>query len=514
MERKNRKIISKVFIASFVFLFCLGYAAFPMKADASDDLVVNAGFYGGPYYEISSFSYNQMASMSTPEVQIYTGVDAGNFLRVCYAWGMPFRTLVTESNIDLASVKFFHMKTDDSYLETYSTFSADTLLGTRYAFPNFIRLIEDPYASAATIDYSKVTEEITSGSRSVPAILALGNTEFSRANAMEAARNGYASYSPEELPNGDGYRLIFGQLGLANEAEAHNVRTSDKWVKEVNIQLSGSPTISVEKTLISGEEDKIGSRYSLKLYVSLPSSYSYIPPSALASLRDQVLGGTVLGDYDTSVASVVKQSNGEYEVEIVGEGDVELTFSYSRAEYGGGTTSAVPGVVSLKGIQGENAPEGPQEPEEPEEPQEPEEPKEPEEGEKPDIPDIPIIPGGPGGTSGGGHIKREIASKIKKTGGATGKITSNIVIAKNETDKKVKSAQKADANKKEKTTGTADKDVSKGAKWSEVSLPGAVLTQAPGDEEDEGRFGLVGMGVAVLFCCGFTGSVVSFYRGV
>ncbi|MGI6258176.1 MAG: hypothetical protein ACOYJU_08925, partial [Anaerovoracaceae bacterium] len=143
-----------------------------------------------------------------------------------------------------------------------------------------------------------------------------------------------------------------------------------------------------------------------------------------------------------------------------------------------------------------------------------EEPDEPEEPDIPDIPDIPIMPGGPGGTSGGGHVEGEIGSKIKKTSGATGKITSNIVIAKNEADKEKKNAKKADPNKKKKTTGTADKDVSKGAKWSEVSLPGAVLTRAPGDEEDEGRFGLVGMGVAVLFCCGFTGSVVSFYRGV
>lgn len=113
------------------------------EADAaSDSLAVKVGFYGGPYYEIQNYSYTDMCRMSDGTIWTYSGLDSGYFMRICYAWGVQLADLVNDAGVDIDSVNYFHMSTADSYGERYATFSADTLFGKRYFYPNMVTMAD------------------------------------------------------------------------------------------------------------------------------------------------------------------------------------------------------------------------------------------------------------------------------------------------------------------------------------------------------------------------------------
>ena len=93
------------------------------------------------------------------------------------------------------------------------------------------------------------------------------------------------------------------------------------------------------KKLKKGEANKVGSKYDVKVRVELPVDYSYISDDVLKKLENQVLN-KISANYDSSVIKLSKTGNGSYTMDIVGAGDTDLTFSYSRQEYDGSTTSA------------------------------------------------------------------------------------------------------------------------------------------------------------------------------
>lgn len=341
MMRKDRcKRIAAMLMVLVAMLAALAVPSSKAEA-ATDTLTIKVGFYGGPYYEVAVFSSSQMKSMADSTVYTYSAMDSGNFMRVGYAYGVTLEDLIDEVGIDLDSVKYLHFGTTDSYNEIYATFSASTLLAKRYFYPNFWKAANDETASNPVLNFSKVDSSVTAGAQRVPTILAIGSTELSRNEAGRITSTGgdYKNYSKSELSEQYKYRLMYGQKGLSNGNEAYNAQTSDKWVYEINVQLGGTPNIKVEKELISGEEGKVGSKYTIKVSVDLPSNYNYLSNEIKKSLEKQVLA-KVQAEYDESLVKLKKTSDGVYEMEAIAEGNAQINFNYSRTDYGGSTTTA------------------------------------------------------------------------------------------------------------------------------------------------------------------------------
>lgn len=342
MKKFIKKRLVQLLLAGVLVVSCFAGIGNNEAEAAQNSLKVRVGFYGGPYYDIHTFSYSEMCSLADGQVYTYSGADSGGFMRVAYAWGVPLSRIVSAADVDLRSVKYFHMTTADSYGEGRTTFSVGTLLNTsRYFYPNMVKMVIPGNGDQQTIRFDEVTEEHTEGAQRVPTILAIGSTEFSRAEAVRVGESGeYASYSTGSLPQDHQYRLMYGQTGLSSVNKASNAQSNDKWVTAIDIQLAGAPNITTDKQLVSGSDGKVGSKYSIKLDVSLPDSYSYIPASVRQQLIDQVIASTTLGEYDGSVVNVVKKPDGTYEVEIIGEGNTDLNFSFTKKDYDGEKTTS------------------------------------------------------------------------------------------------------------------------------------------------------------------------------
>ncbi len=355
MESKYgiKKRIRTSALIFFMALVLVGF--YPAKAlGATSDLTVRAGFYGGPYYELNTFSYEDMCQLATDEPIIYSGIDTGNFVRVCYAWGVKMETLLNECNIDMDSVKYFHMSTADNYGESTTTFSSD-ILTERYFYPNLAR--EMP----ASGQVNSFSDEYKKGAIQVPVLLAINCSDFSRDEALRVRQEGiYRSYNPTDLSDEYRYRIIYGQKAITSSlSDGYNVQTSGKYVYAMDIQLEGSPALTIKKTLISGNEGKVGSKYILKVEATLPASYSYLSRETLQKLEEQVLDNVKVSGFDSSVIHVTGLDSDETlngstcQVEIVGAGETQLQFSYSRKEYGGGTTAAS-ASTSVSGVYSED----------------------------------------------------------------------------------------------------------------------------------------------------------------
>lgn len=349
-DRKRITIFAAVLLAVLVCLFgCPGMD----DVSAADTLSVKAGFYGGPYHTIETYSYDDMKSMSSGNVITYSGMDTGNFVRVCYAQGVKLSTIFDKCGIDMDSVKFIHVSTDDSYGESTTTFSSD-ILNERYFFPDLAKNM--PESGQLT----EFKSSYSGNAKTVPAILAISCTDFSRSEALRVRKEGtYKSLSASDLSEKYRYRLIYGQSSLQGSlSNGYNVQTSGKYVQTVEIQLSGSPKISVTKKMISGESGKVGSKYLLTASAELPSDYSYLSDQAKSSLKKQIVSGIKVKGYDSSVVRVTGLtksgtlgSDGSCTVETLKKGKTTLTFSYSRKDYGGGSTtaSASSGISTSKG---------------------------------------------------------------------------------------------------------------------------------------------------------------------
>ena len=388
--KKIRTLNRVITIITLAIMLTLSYGLVNESAYATGGLSVKAGFYGGPYYNVKTFSSGQLSSMSGG-VNMYTGVDSGGFMRVCFAYGVPFSKLISSAGVNTGSIKYIHMKTSDGYGEGYTTFTAGKLLSSYTSYPNITYCVNKD-GSNSQQQIGSVPPGATSGAKSVPTILALGYTNWDRSAVIAAARwkeemeietyqepitkyrdvevidpetgevTGYTteeyieyeditrelmvfkpdtpqykSYSKGSLSAGKGYRLIYGQSGISG----NNVGTSDHSITEIEIQLSGAPNITTEKKLIEGKKGEIGSKYEIKIKVSLPDSYSYLSAEAVKSLEAQILADIKRGSYDKSTVKVTKKADGTYIAEIIGEGsNTDVQFTYSRQEYGGARTTA------------------------------------------------------------------------------------------------------------------------------------------------------------------------------
>jgi len=337
MQTKNVKRMKYRCSTITVFLLIFVFFAFPQYANGQS-LKVSAGFYGGPYYDIETYSESQMKDLAGSEVIMYSGLDSGNYARVCYGWGPTLETLINDANIDTDSVKYFHVKTSDDYGESTTTFSANQLLGARYSFPDLARIMP---SNGNVLDFSFSKYE--KGAYLVPTILAIGCTEFSRDEARRInSGEEYRQYNTDDLSKKFQYRLIFGQADDGSE----NVQSSGKWVYEIELQLKGSPGLNIDKKLISGKENEKDSKYILTCSVELPESYNYLSSYAKMQLKKQILNNVKVSGYDDKIIKVTELEDGELlndgkcQVEIVGSGDTTVQFSYKRSEYKGESTTA------------------------------------------------------------------------------------------------------------------------------------------------------------------------------
>lgn len=494
--KEKQKLIARLLLTLLIAVYCFGYGAMAEESHAAGNLTIKAGFYGGPYYDIKVYSYGEMTSMAGG-VYTYSGVDSGGFMRICYAWGVPMSTLVSNAGIELNSVSYFHMGTADGYGESYTTFSSGFLMSSKNFYPHMIDAFDKDGPDAQCFDFNNVSSEFTADAQSVPTMIAVGSSAFSRENAADAARNGYRSYSPGQL-SGD-YRLIFGQAGLSDINSANNVRMSDKYVNEINVQLTGTPNIVVEKELISGEEGEIGSKYSVKVNISLPDSYSYLPENVLKQLEKQILSSLRLGNYDKSVIKVTKQSDGEYIVEIVGEGDTDLKFSYSRNEYNGGYIFAS-GKTHISGTgsggTGATDPTTPTQPTEPEpDPTEPITPTEPEPTD-PTTPTEPI----------------DTPTQPTEAPAAEQETENEYLGIAEESSEPVVSDSSSVSPPADVAAAQSVDPIETGVEWVAADDVSMSANEAMGEEKE--NIWKVALGAAVLFAFGFAGTLGIFFRRI
>lgn len=515
-NRKLTKLIARVLIVLMaVFsITCSGLGADTAYA-GTDTLSIKVGFYGGPYYEVKLYDDSDMRAMADDTVWTYTGVDGGNFMRVCYAWGVPLELVLANADIDLGSVNYLHFGTTDRYEEVVTTFTASSLLAERYFFPDMVNAAGSVGYRDVPLDYDLVTSDITSEAYTVPTILAIGSSDFTKDEAKAVIeRGGYQSPAKSELDEDHKYRLIFGQLGLESSGQAYNVQTSDKWVYEINVQLDGSPDIVVEKELLSGEDGLVGSSYKVKVNVELPDSYDYIDSEIRAKLEQQVLE-KVTTDYDSSKVKLTETGTGEYEMEILEEGESDINFSYSRTEYNGSTTTAS-GKTTVTGSYGSGDDNSGNDEEsdddsstgdnggsgESSETGSGDENGSSENGTESDD-------SSDDGDSSGSNDSEDNNNKSGKTNKTDSEETDKgINIAKNKTNKKINAIAK---NYKKNNSKTTDDDSSSGVKWQSTELAGTTgETQESSVQSNGGA--MLGAGLGIIFCLGVAAPIVDFYR--
>lgn len=338
-QRMNKRIKMAGAIVSLAILF-IGICPVTATAEVSS-LTVRAGFYGGPYYEIHTFTYDEMCRLATEEPITYSGLDTGNFVRIIYAWGVKMETLLAECNINMDSVKYFHMSTADNYGESTTTFSSD-ILSERFFYPNLARTMSD----RGQVSTGK--DEYMEGAVRVPTILAINCSDFSREEALRVRQDGnYQTVTPKDLSAEYRYRLVYGQKTLAGSlANGYNVQTSGKYIKAMDIQLEGSPALIINRTLISGKEGETGSKYLMEVETTLPDSYAYLPQATLKKLEAQIIDNIKVSGFNSNIIHVTGLDSDNTlkgntcQVEIVGKGETQIQFSYSRKEFGGNTTVA------------------------------------------------------------------------------------------------------------------------------------------------------------------------------
>jgi hypothetical protein len=300
-----RSVVFKRLVPVIAVLFALSMSAaalFPSYAldddaydgYAADSLTIKVGYMGGPYYTKKVFTLDELESMDTVTAD-YTFIDNMPSVVIDHAKGVRLSDIIDSAGIDMNSVQNFYFYTVDKQSSYFTSYSKTELLDTvRYCYYS----LPDNFDSDAGVG----NEDATSIAEPVDTIIAYAD-DWNR--VIQGAEFG-SDY--ENLSTATRFRLIFGQV----DASTRTASRSAKWIHEIDVQLGGSPTITVSADS-ANLDMKVGS--TKKLEVSVKNA-----DDAIQTDKSQIQWSSDNED------AVTVDSDGN--ITVTGEGTAHITASY------------------------------------------------------------------------------------------------------------------------------------------------------------------------------------------
>lgn len=295
----------KTMCLTVLFTLSLLLACWPQTAQAATESVtIKVGYFGGPYYEKTVLSMNDLERLGEYH-ELYTCLDRGGFLAYADAYGYALTDIFQAAGVDISAISRCHFKTDDSQGGYFVSLNADTLFWSeRYAFPTLSSHYGTPPGEAERCisDLYLVWEDAVIVS---PMLSYYDN--YSRVSGE------YTEYDPDDYgyTTEKGLRLFFGQTA-PNTVNANQMA---KWVYEVDVEFGGAPSIRMDEDQL---KLKVGSDYKIRATVT----------SADEVITQRILQGLQWSSSDDSVVRV--DSTGQ--ITVVGKGEATITAYYKEYE--------------------------------------------------------------------------------------------------------------------------------------------------------------------------------------
>ena len=244
-----------VCITVAMMIFALSSAVISFAIDdeaydgyAADDLTIRVGYMGGPYYVKKVFTLEEIEAMDVV-TNDYTFIDNMPSVIIDHAKGVRLSDLMDAAGIDMGSIQVFQFYTvdkqgDESFTDFTKTELIDTPRYCYYSLPdNF-----DEEAGVGNADSTSIAEPVET-------IMSFAD-DWNR--VIKGAEFG-SDY--ENLNTATRFRLIFGQV----DASTRTANRSAKWVREIKVQLGGSPTLTTSDP--STLDLKLGSQKTLSVSI-------------------------------------------------------------------------------------------------------------------------------------------------------------------------------------------------------------------------------------------------------
>lgn len=262
----------------------------------ADNLTINVGYFGGPYYQKKVFTEAQLRALGTVKAD-YTLIDNMPDVVIDHVEGVRLVDIMEAAGIDINSVQSFNFWSNDKKDGYYTSLTKTELIDTpRYCYYSLPENWDED-AQSGNAHAGDIKERVDT-------LMALGDN-WNRYNKGAGAEFG-SDYL--NLNTNTRYRLIFGQTNTYT----HTAQSSAKWVHSINVTLGGAPTLTLEESSLEG---KVGS--VLRTAASVKAADSAISESAKITWSSS----------DESVAKVDENGN----VTITGEGSAVITATFGGA---------------------------------------------------------------------------------------------------------------------------------------------------------------------------------------
>jgi hypothetical protein len=238
-------------------MLCIACAsAFPsgVFADSvTDTLSVYVGYYGGPYYEKSTYHWTELDDLyggALDSYEVAYSYTSGSRTVIDSARGFYLADFLQFAGVDLNSIATLDFYTKDHTSGAYRSFTKYAMLDApRYYFPN---LGVDPETETLA---PRAGGSLWDGAEQVETMMALEDNWEWDAEGTNFSNPGTSSR----------FRLLFGQLD-PNEAMTS---ASAKYVYAIYVTFSGMPILTAE------EPDmpiKVGSDYRVTVNIAAEDS--------------------------------------------------------------------------------------------------------------------------------------------------------------------------------------------------------------------------------------------------
>lgn len=282
-----------------LFLFASAVPALGLDDDeyngyAADTLTIKVGYFGGPYYEKKVFTLDELWNLPTVYAD-YTFIDNMPSVVIDHVAGVRLSDVMEAAGIDLNSIETFYFYTKDKTTGGYYTsYSKAELIDTpRYCYYSLPENFNE--------ETGRGNESAAAVAEPVDTVLALAD-DWNRCIAGAVFGSDYTN-----LNTNTRFRLIFGQT----DTSTRTANRSAKWIHEIEVQLGGAPTMTLDASVLEGE---VGSVLRTEASIRADSA-------VLANEK------VIWSSSDESVATVDAEGN----ITIHGEGSAVITASFAGA---------------------------------------------------------------------------------------------------------------------------------------------------------------------------------------
>lgn len=263
---------------------------------AADTLTIKVGYFGGPYYEKHVFTLDELEGMNKVYAD-YTFIDNMPSVVIDHVEGIRLSDIMAAAGIDLGSVQTFYFWTKDKTSSYYTSFPKTELIDrTRYCYYS----LPDNFDS----DAGTGNDLAVSDAQAVDTVISLAD-DWNRCIAGATFGSDY-----QNLSTNTRFRLIFGQT----DASTKTASRSAKWVHSIVVELGGSPTVTMDASVLSLE---VGSVFRQEARVTATDS-------AIADNAELAWSSS-----DDSIASV--DGSGNITVHAKGSAVITATFMGASA---------------------------------------------------------------------------------------------------------------------------------------------------------------------------------------